>query len=93
LGASLCAAKDPADKIPKEVRQAEQSLSRWLDSFDGMTPEQVRKSLGAPAKESSWLYEDKKVPLWKYQVGETTTLSLYFGTRGRVVKVSLFFLP
>ena len=85
-------ADERADKIPKEIQQAEKTLARWLDGFKDQTPEQVRKALGAPAKEITWLYEEKKEPLLKYKIGESTELSLYF-FKGRVVKVGLHMLP
>jgi len=85
-------ADERVDKIPKEIQQAEKTLTRWLDGFNDQTPEQVRKSLGAPVKEITWLYEEKKEPLLKYKIGDSTELSLYFA-KGRVVKVGLHLLP
>jgi hypothetical protein len=79
-------------KAPPEVRQAEQTLTNWLDGFTGQTQEQVRKSLGAPAKETRWLFNEKEEPLLKYKIGDSTELSLYFHN-GRVVKVGLLLLP
>lgn len=79
-------------QVPKEVKQAEQTLIKWLDGFKDQTPEEVRKGLGAPAKETTWLFEEKKEPLLKYKIGDSTELSLYF-VRGRVVKVGLHLLP
>jgi hypothetical protein len=76
------------NKVPKAVRRAEQSLVTWLDRLRRQTQEQVRESLGAPAKEGTWIREEKEEPLLKYEVGESTTLSLYF-FKGRVIKTSL----
>ena len=86
------AAEERVDKIPKEIQQAEKTLTKWMDGFRDQTPDQVRKSLGAPAKETTWLYEEKKEPLLKYKIGVSTDLSLYFA-KGRVVSVSLHVLP
>jgi uncharacterized Zn finger protein (UPF0148 family) len=80
------------DKIPKEIQQAEKTLTKWLDGFKNQTQEQVRKSLGAPAKEGTWFSTEKKEPLLKYEIGVSTELSLYFASE-RVVKASLQFLP
>jgi hypothetical protein len=82
----------PANKWPKEVRQAEETLTRWLSDFTGQTADQVRKALGAPTKETHWLYEEKKEPLLKYKLGDSTELSLYFH-QGRIVKAGLQLLP
>jgi hypothetical protein len=81
-----------AERIPQDVRRAEQTLTRWLNGFDGQTLGQVRQSLGAPSVESSWLYKEKREPLLKYRLSESTELSLYF-VKGRVVKPSLHLLP
>jgi hypothetical protein len=82
----------PVDNLPREVRQAEQVLTRWLQGFIGQTPEQVRKALGAPTKESHWILEEKKEPCLKYKLGEGTELALYF-RGGRVLKAGLHLLP
>jgi len=92
VAATSLVAKEPLGKVPKEVKQAEQTLTKWLDGFRRQTPEEVRKSLGTPTKETTWLFEEKKEPLLKYKIGDTTELSLYFH-KGRVVKVGLHLLP
>jgi hypothetical protein len=83
---------DPPEKVPKEVKQAEQLLTKWLDGFKNQTSEEVQKSLGAPSKESTWLFKEKKELLMKYKIGDSTELSLYF-SQGRVVKTGLHLLP
>jgi hypothetical protein len=90
-GASL-GADEPPEKVPTEVKQAEQSLTKWLGGFKHQTPEEVRKALGAPTMETTWLFEEKKEPLLKYRIGDSTVLSLYF-RKGRVIKVGLHLLP
>jgi hypothetical protein len=92
LAATSLVANEPLENIPKEVKQAEQTLTMWLDGFKQRTPDEVRKSLGAPTKETAWLFNEKKELLLKYKLGDTTELSLYFHN-GRVVKVSLHLLP
>jgi hypothetical protein len=79
-------------KIPKEVREAEQTLTKWLNGFNSQTSGEIREALGNPATETSWLFREKKEPLLKYKVGDSTTLSLYFH-EGRVVKAGLSLLP
>src|SRR5262245_1368769 len=85
-------ADEPPGRIPKEVKQAEQTLTKWLDGFIDQTSEGIRKSLGAPKKETTWLFEEKKELLLKYRIGDTTELSLYFH-KERVVKAGLHLLP
>src|ERR1700674_3470350 len=85
--------KEPVDTFPKEVRQAEQTLTRWLNGLVGKTPDEIRKALGAPTKETHWLFEEKKELLLKYRVGDSTELALYFGPERRVIKVGLHLLP
>jgi hypothetical protein len=85
-------ANESLEKVPKEVKQAEQTLTKWLDGFKHQTPEEVRESLGAPTKETTWLFKEKKELLLEYKIGDSTQLSLYF-YKGRVVKVSLHLLP
>jgi hypothetical protein len=92
VAATGLVARGPAEKFPKEVKQAEQALTRWLDGLKGRTAEEVRKSLGPPTKESTWLFEEEKQPLLVYKVGDSTELSLYFH-KGRVVKAGLHLLP
>lgn len=92
-GANILAGTDQPDRFPKEIQQAEQSLTRWLTTFQGQTSDEVRKALGPPDKDSHWLLNDMKQPLYKYTVSKTTELSFYFGGEGRVVKVGLHFLP
>ncbi len=86
------AAEERGDKIPNEIQQAEKTLTKWVDGFTDQTLERVRKSLGAPAKETTWLNEEKKELLLKYNIGVSTDLSLYFAN-SRVVKASLHLLP
>jgi len=85
-------ANDSLEKLPVEVKQAEQTLTKWVDGFKHASPEEVRQSLGAPTKETTWLFQEKKEPLLKYKIGDTTELSLYFH-KGRVVKTALHILP
>ena len=90
-GASL-GADEPLEKVPREVKQAEQALTKWMDTFRHQTPDEVRESLGPPTKETTWLLQERKEPLLRYKIGDSTQLSLYF-SKGRVVKVALHFLP
>jgi hypothetical protein len=92
VAATSLVARGPLEKAPKEVQQAEQTLTKWLDGLKGRTAEDVRKSLGAPTKKTSWLFKEKKQPLLEYKIGDSTELSLYF-YEGRVVKVGLHLLP
>jgi hypothetical protein len=85
-------AERPLEKVPREVKQAEQALTKWLDGFKHQTPEEVRKSIGAPTKETTWLFREKKELLLEYRIGDSTQLSLYFH-KGRVVKAGLLLLP
>jgi hypothetical protein len=91
VGASL-GADDPLEKLPVEVKQAEETLTKWVDGFKHDTSQEIRQTLGAPTKETTWLFEEKKEPLLKYKIGDTTVLSLYFH-KGRVVKMGLHLLP
>lgn len=92
MAVALYGQKTQANRIPQDVRQAEQTVTRWLNGFDGQTLEQVRLSMGAPIAQSSWLYKGRKEPILEYRLSGTTKLSLYF-VEGRVVKPSLHFLP
>jgi hypothetical protein len=92
VAAASLVGNEPVETIPKEVKQAEQTLGKWLDGFKHQTPEEVRKALGAPTKETTWLFQETKEPLLKYRIGDSTELSLYF-RKGRVIKVGLHLLP
>src|SRR5262245_28930530 len=86
------AADKPSDNVPKEIKQAEQTLTTWLDGFKFKTPDEVRKSLGPPTKESTWQHKEVSDLLLKYKITESTELSLFFAN-GRVVKAALHLLP
>jgi hypothetical protein len=90
-GASLNAKDAPADRLTKEVRQADQTVQRWLDGLHDKTLEEIRASLGTPTKEADWEFKGKKQPLLTYQIGATGKLSVYF-YMGRVVKASYLLL-
>jgi hypothetical protein len=79
-------------KVPKEVQQADKLLTNWLIEFKGQTAEEIRKAIGDPAEETTWVYKEKKEPLLKYTIGESSNMSLYF-FEGRVVAVDLHLLP
>lgn len=78
--------------IPKQVQQAEQQLTKWLKKFEGQTAEMVRKTLGPPDEEDSWEFEKKQEPVLKYNVTDTTKLTIFFH-QGQVVTSSLLVLP
>jgi hypothetical protein len=86
------AANLSAEKIPKDVLDAERLLSKWVNGFKTQNADQVREALGEPASETVWLFQEKKEPLLKFKVGGNATLSLYFH-KDRVVKGGLHFLP
>ena len=79
-------------KVPQQVQQAEKALTKWLNGFKGQTQAEIRKALGAPSAESTWLFKDKKEPLLTYKIGETTNMYLSF-YEGRVVLADLHLLP
>jgi hypothetical protein len=79
-------------KVPEEIQQAENTLTKWLSGFRGQTQAEIRKALGDPSTETTWLFKEKKEPLLKYKIGKTTDMSLHF-YEGRVVSVSLHLLP
>lgn len=85
-------ADERRDMIPKDIKEAEQKLTKWISGFEGQTLMDVRKTLGAPDKETSWIFEEKKELALQYKVGDSTKLSLYFH-EGRVVKVALHLIP
>jgi hypothetical protein len=85
-------ADDKPAKVPEEIQQAENTLTKWINGFRGQTLAEIRKSLGDPSTETTWLFKEKKEPLLKYQIGKTTELSLRF-YGGRVVSVALHLLP
>jgi hypothetical protein len=88
----IVTAREKPENLPKEVRHAEETLTKWLKGFDGQTPEEIRKSLGKPDGETDWLFEGEKQPLYQYQVSAATELSIYF-SEGRAVKLGLHLLP
>ena len=90
-GLTLADEKQTA-KVPEEIQQAENTLTKWLNGFRGQTQAEIRKALGDPSTESTWLFKEKKEPLLKYQIGKTTVMSLHF-YGGRVVSVDLHLLP
>ena len=91
IGAGLCDQKKPADRIPREVRQAEQTISKWVNGFKGQTEQQVRQALGPPAQALTWEFKGKDEPYLKFKVGEKAELWLYFYD-GKVVTPSMHFL-
>lgn len=90
-GATIAQEKQVA-KVPKEVQQADKVIIDWLKGLKGQTDKEIRKALGDPAEETTWLNKGNKEPLLKYKLGESTSLSLYFFDE-RVVTVSLQLLP
>jgi hypothetical protein len=85
-------AESPIDKLPEEIRQSEQTLTKWLKGFKDQTPEQVQKALGKPTEQTTWPLDGRKELLLKYQLTEGTQVSFYFHQK-KVVKVSLHLLP
>jgi hypothetical protein len=85
LVAPLGADDQPAG-VPKDVQQAEKAIAKWLGDLKGKSVKDIRKSLGAPTKETTWPFEDTKQPLLKYKVGENGELRLYT-YKERVVEV------
>lgn len=81
-----------AGKLGKEVAKAEQTLADFVNELKGKTAKQVRAALGPPTKETDWDFDGKKLPLWKYKVGEKSELSLYFNSDGEVSTTSFFLL-
>ena len=84
----IVTAREKPENLPKEVRQAEETLTKWMKGFEGQTPEEIRKSLGKPDQETDWLFRGEKQPLYRYQVSATTKLSIYFN-EGRAVQARL----
>jgi hypothetical protein len=90
-GLTIADEKQPV-KVPEEIQQAEKTLTKWLNGFRGQTQAEIRKALGVPSTEATWLFKEKNEPMLKYQIGKTTELSLRF-YGGHVVSVALHLLP
>jgi len=91
MGTGLCEQKKPAERIPREVVQAQQTISKWVNGFRGQTEQQVRQTLGTPAQTITWQFKGKDEPFLKFKVGEKTELWLYF-FEGKVLTPSMHFL-
>jgi len=78
-------------ELPKEIRDANEVLAKWIDGFNGKTLAQLRKTLGTPTQESTWEFKGEKLPLLEYQCMPKSKLSFYFYD-GRVIKVSLLMM-
>src|SRR5262245_43118887 len=74
---TLLGADEPVPGPPKEIKQAEQTLSKWLATLKNQPVKDVRKALGPPTKEDSWLFEETKQPLLHYKIGDGGSLRLY----------------
>ncbi len=70
-------ADQPPPGIPKEIKQAEQAINKWVHGFETRTVADVLATLGTPTTESIWIFKDEKQPLLKFKVGDTGMLSLY----------------
>jgi hypothetical protein len=77
--------------VSKDVREANQTLIKWLKGFKNKTADDVRKALGDPTDENVWSSGEKNELLLNYELGNSTSLSLYF-YKNRVVKASLHLL-
>jgi hypothetical protein len=92
LLAGLTLGADEPAGAPKEVQQAEKTLTKWLGAMKGKALKDVRKSMGVPTNETTWTYEKSEQPLLKYKIGEAGMLSLYF-FKEQVVAVKFSIAP
>ena len=90
-GASIAEGQQ-TEKVPKDIQHAEKTLTKWLNGLKGKTPEEIRKALGDPSKETTWLFKAEKQMLLKYKIGDSAELSLSF-YEGRVIVADLHLMP
>jgi hypothetical protein len=74
--------------LPKEVKTAQEALTRWLNGFEHKTKDEVEKELGVTTDKATWEFRDRKELLLRYKTSEKGYLHLYFFDE-RVIKVSL----
>ena len=89
LVAAACLAKDAdPQRLPAEVRRAQQPILSWLDGLAGKDMQQVEQMLGEPSERRNWEFEGQRQPLLKYAYGERSELNVFFHD-AKVVTASL----